>query len=80
VRTAGGEELESAAIFARTFGRGVFPQNRGEEIPIGEQLRIGLRLRLEPGSTAPLAVSWRQPGDRPVLIRYETGSLPVPPG
>ena len=29
VRSAEGARLESAAIFAQTFGRGVFPQNRG---------------------------------------------------
>ena len=75
-----GDELESAAIFAQTFVRGVFPQNRGEDIPPGEQLRIGLRARLEPGKTAPLTVSWRQRGERAARIEYGTGSLPVPGG
>lgn len=78
VRSSEGARLESAAIFARSFGRGVFPRNRGEEIPPGEQLRIGLRLRLEPGGTAPVAVSWRQKGKQAALIEYGTGSLPVP--
>jgi hypothetical protein len=80
VRTAGGDELESAAVFSRTFGRGVFPQNRGEEIPLPEQLRIGLRARLEPGETAPLTVSWRQEGERPRSIQYGNLVLPVPGG
>lgn len=75
-----GDELESAAIFAQTFVRGVFPQNRGEDIPPGEQLRIGLRARLQPGKTAPLTVSWRQRGERAARIEYGTGSLPVPRG
>ena len=78
VRSEEGDELESAAIFAPTFIRGVFPQNRGDEIPVGEQLRIGLRARLEPGQTAPLTVSWRQKGERAVLIEYGRGTLPVP--
>jgi hypothetical protein len=46
--------MEHAAVFAPTFIRGVFPQNRGDEIPESEQLRIGLRARIEPGKTAPL--------------------------
>ena len=65
------------ATVAQTFGRGVFPQNRGEEIPPSEQLRIGLRLRLEPGGTAPLAVSSRQKGKRAALIEHGSGT-PVP--
>ena len=80
VRDRDGEQLESAAIFGRSFGRGVFPQNRGEDIPLGEQLRIGLRARLQPGDAAPLAVSWRQGGSRAARVDYGTGSLPVPQG
>ena len=72
--------MESAAIFAPTFIRGVFPQNRGGDIPESEQLRIGLRARLEPGKTAPLTVSWRRQGKRAVLVDYVAGALPVPAG
>ena len=78
LRSEDGDRLESAAIFAPTFVRGVFPQNRGDDIPVGEQLRIGLRARLEPGQTAPLTVSWRQRGERAVLVEYGRGTLPVP--
>lgn len=78
VRASGGGELESAAIFAPTFIRGVFPQNRGEGIPENEQLRIGLRVRLEPGKSAPITVSWREHDERPSLVDYGTGSLPLP--
>lgn len=78
VRASGGSELESAAVFAPTFIRGVFPQNRGEAIPENEQLRIGLRLRLEPGRSAPVTVSWRQHGERASLVDYRSGTLPVP--
>jgi hypothetical protein len=80
VRTEGGDEMENGAIFAPTFIRGVFPQNRGDDIPESEQLRIGLRARLEPGKTAPLTVSWRQQGERAVLVDYGAGALPVPRG
>ena len=78
VRASGGGELESAAIFAPTFIRGVFPQNRGDEIPESEQLRIGLRARLQPGDTAPLTVSWRQQGEQAAVVDYGAGTLPVP--
>jgi hypothetical protein len=80
LRTDGGEEIDGAAVFAPTFVRGVFPQNRGEEIPPGEQLRIGLRARLDPGATVPLTVAWRQRQGRPVALEYGSGALPVPRG
>jgi hypothetical protein len=78
VRTEGGDEMEHAGVFAPPFIRGVFPQNRGDEIPESEQLRIGLRARIEPGKTAPLTVSWRQQGHKAARVDYGTGSLPVP--
>jgi hypothetical protein len=78
VRTPGGDAMESAAVFAPTFIRGVFPQNRGSEIPESEQLRIGLRARLDPGQTAPLTVSWRQGGEHAAVVDYGAGTLPVP--
>jgi hypothetical protein len=78
VRAPGGDELDSAAIFAPTFIRGVFPQNRGSGMPENEQLRIGLRARIEPGKSVPVTVSWRQHRQHASLVDYGTGSLPVP--
>lgn len=80
VRNPGGDDMESAAVFAQTFVRGVFPQNRGDEIPESEQLRIGLRARLKPGESAPLTVSWRQQGEHASVVDYGAGTLPVPGG
>jgi len=77
VRGRDGDEMESAAIFAPTFIRGVFPQNRGDAIPENEQLRIGLRARIEPGETVPVTVSWREQGARAAAVDYGSGSLPV---
>jgi hypothetical protein len=77
VRARGGDEMDSAAIFAPTFIRGVFPQNRGDGIPENEQLRIGMRARIEPGKTVPITVSWRERGERASLVDYGTGSLPL---
>ena len=78
VRAPGGDEMESAAIFAPTFIRGVFPQNRGSGMPENEQLRIGLRARIEPGKAVPITVSWREHGQHASMVDYGTGSLPVP--
>ena len=80
VRTAGGTNMESATVFAPTFIRGVFPQNRSDSAPESEQLRVGLRARLEPGMAVPITVSWREHGDRAALVDYGSGSLPVPHG
>ena len=78
VLDAGGDELESATIFAPTFIRGVFPQNRGDGIPENEQLRIGMRARIEPGKSVPITVSWRVTGEHAARVDYGTGSLPIP--
>ena len=80
VRAAGGDEMESAAIFAPTFIRGVFPQNRGDAIPENEQFRIGMRARIEPGQTVPITVSWREQRESAARVDYGTGSLPLDAG
>ena len=78
VRTATGDEMESAVVFAPTFIRGVFPENRGSAMPESEQLRIGLRARIEPGKAVPITVSWREHGHHASLVDYGAGSLPLP--
>jgi hypothetical protein len=77
VRTADGDGMDTATVFAPTFIRGVFPENRGEAIPESEQLRVGLRARIEPGKEVPITVSWRERGKRASMVDYGTGSLPV---
>jgi hypothetical protein len=56
----------------------VVPQNRGDAPPESEQLRVGLRARLEPGKAVPITVSWREHGERAAIVDYGWGSLPVP--
>jgi hypothetical protein len=80
VRTTDGDELESATVFAPTFIRGVFPQNRSDGAPESEQLRVGLRARIEPGKTVPITVSWREHGKQGARVDYGNGSLSVPSG
>jgi hypothetical protein len=77
VRGAEGKEMESAVVFAPTFIRGVFPENRGSEMPESEQLRIGLRARIEPGKAVPITVSWRERGGHAARVDYGGGSLPI---
>ena len=78
VSTAGGAKMESATVFAPTFIRGVVPQNRSDAPPESEQLRVGLRARLEPGKAVPITVSWREHGEGAAIVDYGSGSLPVP--
>jgi hypothetical protein len=80
LRTAGGDEVAGTAIFNQTYERTVFPRNRGDATPVGEELRIGLRASLQPGKEAPLTVAWHVRDGRPVRIEYGFGSLPVPRG
>ena len=77
VREPDGDELDSATVFAPTFIRGVFPQNRGDGAPESEQLRVGLLARIEPGKTVPITVSWREHGQHASVVDYGTGSLPL---
>ena len=66
--------MESAAVFAPTFIRGVFPQNRGSEhLRRASSSAIGLRARLEPGKAVPITVSWREHGGRAARVDYGGG-------
>ena len=80
LRTAGGDEVAGTKIFNQTYERTVFPRNRGDATPVGEELRIGLRASIQPGKEAPLTVAWHVRDGRPVRIDYGFGSLPVPRG
>ncbi|HEY1275392.1 MAG TPA: hypothetical protein VGF25_10795 [Thermoleophilaceae bacterium] len=80
LRTAGGDEIPGTKIFNQTYERTVFPRNRGDATPVGEELRIGLRASIQPGKEAPLTVAWHARDGRPARIEYGFGSLPVPRG
>jgi hypothetical protein len=77
-----GNALRGNATFVRGYIHPLYPPTRPPAggLPESELERIGRRLRLEPGKTAPLSVAWRlTPGaEGPVRIDYGFGSLPIP--
>ena len=73
-----GRELRSNAIFADTYLHRLWPFNGGTSVrPRREQLRIGARVRLEPGASAPLTVAWRGGAGGAPRLQYPGGSLPL---
>ena len=70
--------MESAAVFAPTFIRGVFPQNRVHRDSRERAAPYRAAGTLQPGETAPLTVSWRQQGEQAAVVDYGAGTLPVP--
>jgi hypothetical protein len=79
---ADGRQIEADAGFLGGYVAPDEAQNREpdlDDVSEDEQRRRGRILRLEPGRTAPLSVSWRaRRGQRsPVRIDYGPGFLPV---
>ena len=77
---AGGRRVPADAIFLTGYVRPGDPQNRGRGVQLSEQEaeRLGRVVRMAPGATAPLVVSWRVRDGAPMRVRYPGGSLPVP--
>ena len=76
-----GHHIGSSAQFIRTFGHGlIYPDTQArDKQPLVEQRRIGYQIRLAPGRSAPLIVSWHQPrGGAPAKLDYGQGSLSIP--
>jgi len=76
-----GRRVPASAVFLASFVKSNFPHNKGAlNIPEEEQLRLGELAKIEPGGSAPLTVSWREPpGPRTAArVEYGRGSLPVP--
>jgi hypothetical protein len=81
----GGRRILSTAVFVSSFVRSAYPHNAGprsdpSHYPLREQIRVGFLVRIKPGKTFPLTVSWRDPrGERNAArIVLPTGSLPLP--
>jgi len=74
---AQGHAVPGVARFTMTPGHGLYPPTRIKAQPLGEQLRLGMRVRLNPGDTAPLVVAWTQPpgAQPPVRVDYGDGAL-----
>jgi hypothetical protein len=79
LRDARGHVVPGVARFTFTPGHGLYPPTRIASIPFAEQLRMGMRVRLNPGDEVPLMVAWRdRPGTaEPVGVDYGQGTLPI---
>ena len=77
---ASGSRLVSGSIFLGSFGRGLYARPRRDQASDIEQRRTGRLLRIGPGATQPLTVSWRLGANdaRAERIEYPGGSLRIP--
>ncbi len=77
-----GEELESTARFASSFGHGLTSPAREGEPGAGERERLGQTVTLRPGQAAPITLSWRVPEGGSGAQRVALGAieLTLPPG
>lgn len=76
-----GRRVGASAQFVRTYGHGlIYPDTQArDKQPLVEQRRIGYQIRLAPGKTAPLIVSWHQPkAGAPATLDYGQGKLSLP--
>lgn len=77
-----GRPLKASATFAVGYLHSLYPPTRGPaNLPDTELERLGKLAEIEPGDTATLTVSWREPGGRRTAARidYGQGSLDIPP-
>ena len=77
-----GRPLKASATFARGYLHSLYPPTRGPaSLPDSELERLGKLAQIDPGDTATLTVSWREPGGKRTAARidYGQGSLTIPP-
>jgi hypothetical protein len=77
-----GRPLKASATFAEGYLHSLYPPTRGPaSLPDYELERLGKLAEIEPGKTATLTVSWREPAGRrtAATIDYGTGKLTIPP-
>ena len=77
-----GRRLKASATFAAGYLHSLYPPTRGPaSLPDSELERLGKIAKIEPGKTAQMTVSWREPGGRRTAARidYGPGSLQIPP-
>ncbi len=78
---AGGRRLRGSAQFIASYAHGIYgAYQKPVDVEESELLRLGLKIKLAPGRTAPLYVSYRlRPGLKlPVHVDYGSGTLPLP--
>lgn len=76
-----GRPIQHTVVFSQSFGRDIYPPRFGARPPEEDQLRLGLRAKLEPGATRPITVAWRERkrARRAVRLELPGGTLRVPP-
>ncbi len=78
---AAGRRLKGSAQFIASYAHGLYgAYQKPVDVEEPELLRLGLKIKLAPGRTAPLYVSYRlRPGLKlPVHVDYGSGTLPLP--
>ncbi len=76
-----GRPVKASATFAEGYLHSLYPPTRGPaSLPDSELERLGKLAEIEPGKTATLTVSWREPQGRHTAARvdYGQGSLAIP--
>jgi hypothetical protein len=77
-----GRPLKASATFAEGYLHSLYPPTRGPAaLPDSELERLGKLAEIEPGKTATITVSWREPHGRrtATTIDYGQGKLSIPP-
>lgn len=74
---AEGDEVRSTAVFLEAFVHGLWSWSQSpSQLTEFERRRLGHIVRIEPGKTAPVALSWRVPKgeDQPVRVDFGEGA------
>jgi hypothetical protein len=83
VRDASGTVLKSTGRYIAGYAHGLYGAfQKPSELPPQELTRLGYRITLAPGKSAPLAVAWRlRSGSKePATVNYGSGTLTLPRG
>jgi hypothetical protein len=78
---ASGREVRSALRFREAFAHGIFPwSQKPDDIGDFERRRLGEIVKIRPGQSAPLTLSWRVPegGEPPVRVDFGPVELDLP--
>lgn len=78
-----GTRLRSTGQYAAGYAHGLYGAfQKPDPLPPGELSRLGKVVKIAPGQTAPLAVSWSLPAGsdakRPASVDYGSGRLALP--
>ncbi len=78
---ASGREVRSALRFREAFAHGIFPwSQKPKDMGDFERRRLGEVVKIRPGQSAPLTLSWRvaKGGEPPVKVDFGPAELDLP--